>query len=129
MSSRGILALAAIFGATGVAAGAFGAHALANRLSAADLAIFETAARYQMYHAVALLGLGAWIDRRPSPRLSWAARLWIAGILVFSGSLYLLVLTQLRWLGAITPFGGTAMILGWVLLAVDAIRSTPKASH
>jgi uncharacterized membrane protein YgdD (TMEM256/DUF423 family) len=121
MAPRRSLALGAVLGALGVALGAFGAHALRDRLTPADLATFETGVRYQMYHAVALLGLAAWTDRVPSPKLAWAAWCFGAGVVVFSGSLYGLVLTQQRWLGAITPFGGVALIAGWVLVALASI--------
>lgn len=121
MTGRRLLAVAALLGAAGVALGAFGAHALETRLAAADLATFETAVRYQMYHAVALLGLAAWIDRTPAPRLLWAAYSWVAGVTIFSGSLYLLVLTDTRWLGAVTPLGGVALIAGWLLVASQAL--------
>ncbi len=121
MTARQILGLGAALGALGVALGAFGAHGLRDRLTPADLGVFETAVRYQMYHAVALLGLAAWVDRSPSPKLGWVAWCFALGVAVFSGSLYLLVLTQARWLGAITPFGGVSLIGGWVLLAVAAL--------
>ena len=73
-----------------------------------------------MYHGIALVALGAWLDRRAVPKLVWAARAWIAGTVIFSGSLYLLVLTGVRALGAITPLGGVALIAGWLLVAADA---------
>lgn len=119
MNARTVLAMAGLAGALGVGLGAFGAHALAARLSPADLATFETGARYQMFHAVALLGLGAWIGRHPARRLAWAARAFGFGTLVFSGSLYALVLTGQRWLGAVTPIGGVALIAGWILVMVE----------
>jgi len=112
----------ALSGLVAVAAGAFGAHALRDRLSADMLATFETGARYQMYHALALL-LVAWaITRWPGPLTTTAGWLFVIGTLIFSGSLYLLSLTGLRWLGAITPLGGVAFIGGWLLLAVAAWR-------
>jgi uncharacterized membrane protein YgdD (TMEM256/DUF423 family) len=109
--------LGALLGFVGVALGAFGAHALRARLTPADLAIFETGVRYQMYHALALFCV-AWAATRWSGGLVHAAG-WsfVAGILVFSGSLYVLVLTGQRWMGAITPIGGVALLLGWALLA------------
>lgn len=119
MNARTVLAMAGLTGALGVGLGAFGAHALATRLSPADLATFETGARYQMFHAVALLGVGAWLDRHPAQRLEWAARAFGLGVLIFSGSLYTLVLTGHRWLGAVTPIGGVALIAGWVLVMVE----------
>lgn len=100
-----------------VAAGAFGAHGLKSRLSADILDIFETAARYQMYHALALLA-AAWAQTRwPGALASAAGWLFVAGTVLFSGSLYVLSLTGLRWLGAITPLGGLAFIAGWLCLA------------
>ncbi len=119
MNARTVLAMAGLTGAFGVGLGAFGAHALAARLSPADLATFETGARYQMFHAVALLGVGAWLDRHPARRLQWAARAFGLGVLIFSGSLYAVVLTGHRWLGAVTPIGGVALIAGWILVMVE----------
>jgi uncharacterized membrane protein YgdD (TMEM256/DUF423 family) len=101
-----------------VAAGAFGAHALRARLSPHLLAVFETGARYQMYHALALLAV-AWLAAvRPGANsVVWAGGLFLLGTVVFSGSLYTLALTGQRWLGAITPLGGVAFLAGWVCLA------------
>jgi len=101
-----------------VAAGAFGAHALKARLSADRLALFETAARYQMYHAVALLGVAWALTRWPAPPVRAAGWLFLAGTAVFSGSLYLLAWTGARWLGAVTPLGGLCFLAGWLSLAV-----------
>lgn len=115
------MALGGVLGALGVAFGAFGAHALRGTLSPADLATFETATRYHLLHAVALVGVGLWLDRETNPRLAWAARLFTAGILIFSGSLYLLVTLDQRWLGAVTPIGGVALISGWLLIAGAAL--------
>ncbi len=120
MTGRRVLFAGAVLGGLSVALGAFGAHALRDRLSPADLQIYETGARYQMYHALALVGLGLWLEREARPRLVWAARAWLAGTAIFSGSLYLLVLTGVRALGAFTPLGGVALIAGWLLVAVDA---------
>lgn len=107
----------------GVAAGAFGAHALRGALSARDLEIFETAVRYQLIHALALLVVGLWMALRPSALLVVSGWSFVAGVAVFSGSLYALVLTQTRWLGAVTPLGGMAFLLGWLLLAWAALRA------
>ncbi len=108
-----------ILGALAVALGAFGAHGLKARLDAGRLAIFETAARYQLMHALALLAAGLAAAQWPaSPWPVWAGWLFIAGILLFSGSLYLLVFTDKRAFGAITPLGGLAMIAGWLCLAL-----------
>jgi uncharacterized membrane protein YgdD (TMEM256/DUF423 family) len=105
-----------------VAAGAFGAHALRARLAPDLLAVFETGARYQMYHALGLLGV-AWIaSRAPSPLAAWAGWLFLLGTVLFSGSLYALALSGIRIFGAITPLGGLAFMAGWVCLALAARR-------
>jgi uncharacterized membrane protein YgdD (TMEM256/DUF423 family) len=110
----------AISGLIAVAAGAFGAHALRARLSADLLAVFETGVRYQMYHALALFVVAWMVSRVPGAFAEWAGWLFIGGILIFSGSLYLLALTGHRWLGAVTPLGGIAFLAGWVSLALAA---------
>lgn len=115
--------LGAVFGFLGVALGAFGAHALKARLPATDLEIFETAVRYHLVHAVALLALAALAPRIPAGLASLSGWSFSAGILVFSGSLYFLVLTGPRWLGAVTPLGGTALLLGWAALAWGLLRA------
>lgn len=117
---RLFFALGALSGLVAVAAGAFGAHALRARLPAELLAVFETGARYQMYHALALLAVGWAAARWASPVLAWAGWLFVAGTLLFSGSLYLLALTGVRWLGAITPLGGICFLAGWLCLALAA---------
>jgi uncharacterized membrane protein YgdD (TMEM256/DUF423 family) len=115
---RVFLALGGLSGGLAVALGAFGAHALRGRLGPEDLAIFETGVRYQMYHALALLAVGLWIAHAGQSRtLAAAGWLFVAGTVVFSGSLYLLTLTGQRWLGAVTPLGGVAFIAAWLLLA------------
>ncbi len=126
MTGRQALLIGAVFGATGVMAGAFGAHALRARLDPADLAIFETAARYQLYHAVALVGVSIWLEQAVRPPFEWAARLFAIGVVIFSGSLYALVLSGQRWLGAVTPFGGVALITGWLALAAGAMRNPSR---
>jgi uncharacterized membrane protein YgdD (TMEM256/DUF423 family) len=105
-----------------VAAGAFGAHALRARLSPEYLAVFETAARYQMYHALALLAVAWAVTRWPSPLAVWAGWLFVTGTVLFSGSLYILALTGTRWWGAVTPLGGVAFLAGWLCLALAALR-------
>jgi uncharacterized membrane protein YgdD (TMEM256/DUF423 family) len=100
-----------------VALGAFGAHALRARLGPDLLATFEIGVRYQMYHALGLLAVGLALSRWPSSASVLAGWLFIAGTLVFSGSLYVLALGGARWLGAITPLGGAAFIVGWIALA------------
>lgn len=110
----------AIFSAVGVALGAFGAHGLKARVSTDLLAVFETGVRYHMYHAFALLAVGWAASRNPASVLQVAGFLFSVGIVLFSGSLYLMTLTGARWLGAITPFGGLAFLVGWALLAWGA---------
>ncbi len=116
--TRIFISLAAILGGLSVAAGAFATHALKTRLSDRALEIFETAARYQMYHAIALLVVALLLSRSesqfPLVATGWA---FIVGIIIFSGSLYALSLTDIKILGAITPLGGAAFIFGWLCLA------------
>jgi uncharacterized membrane protein YgdD (TMEM256/DUF423 family) len=106
-----------LLAALGVGLGAFGAHGLKAAVSAERLAVFETGVRYQMYGALGLLALAWAIDRWPERRLATAVWLLVVGTVIFSGSLYLLVLTDTPRLGAVTPFGGVAMIGGWALAA------------
>ena len=115
--------LGAAAAALGVMAGAFGAHALKARVPADLLVIFETGNRYHMYHALGLILVGLVADRLPSGSTSVAGWGLTLGILLFSGSLYLMTLTGMRWLGAITPLGGVAFIVGWLALAWAAFRS------
>lgn len=115
-------ALAGISGFIAVALGAFGAHGLRDRLAPDMLAIFEVGVRYQMYHALALLGVALLLDRWPSGTLQGSGWCFVAGTLIFSGSLYVLTLTGTRWLGAVTPLGGVAFLAGWALLAWAASR-------
>ncbi len=112
----------ALFAFIAVAAGAFGAHGLRDILPADLLEVFETAARYQMYHSFALLVAAILISRWASRAARTAGWLFIAGILIFSGSLYILALTGIRWLGAVTPLGGVAFLAGWLCLAAAAWR-------
>ena len=120
--TRTFVALGAISALLAVAAGAFGAHALRARLSPDLLAVFETAARYQMYHALGLLAVAWMVTRWPGPWPVRAGWLFVAGTVLFSGSLYALALTGVRWLGAITPLGGAAFLAGWLCLAWGASR-------
>jgi uncharacterized membrane protein YgdD (TMEM256/DUF423 family) len=116
------LSVAAILGGLSVVAGAFASHALRDRISERSLEIFDVGARYQMYHALALLLVAVLISRTPSPPTTLIASGWlfIVGIAIFSGSLYALSLTGIKILGAITPLGGVAFILGWGALAIAA---------
>jgi len=100
----------------GVALGAFAAHGLKSRLSPDMLTIFEVGVRYQMYHAFGLIAVAWAITRWPEANLNSAGWCFIAGIVIFSGSLYLLSFTGMRWLGAITPIGGLAFLAGWAIL-------------
>jgi uncharacterized membrane protein YgdD (TMEM256/DUF423 family) len=118
---KGFIKTAALLGALSVMLGAFAAHGLKKILTADDLQIFETAVRYQFYHVFALLGVGILYASFSGKLMVWAGKFFIAGIILFSGSLYLLCYVKynqlpLNWLGAITPFGGAAFIAGWVLL-------------
>jgi uncharacterized membrane protein YgdD (TMEM256/DUF423 family) len=106
-----------------IGAGAFGAHGLRHRLAPDSLAVFETAARYQLYHALALLAAAWAASRWPGVLPVWAGWCFLVGTVLFSGSLYGLSLTGTRWLGAITPLGGAAFLAGWLCLALSA-RST-----
>jgi uncharacterized membrane protein YgdD (TMEM256/DUF423 family) len=122
MMERTFFTLGAVFAGLAVAAGAFGAHALRDRLAPDMLAIFETGVRYQMYHALALLGVAWATVRWPESSAVLAGWCFVAGIVVFSGSLYVLALTGTRWLGAITPLGGLAFLAGWALLVWTVSR-------
>jgi len=116
-----LAALGAINALIAVAAGAFGAHALKERLDAHLLEVWETGARYQMYHALGMLG-AAWLAARGLGLAATGGWVMQAGVVVFSGSLYALALSGQKWLGAITPLGGLAMMAGWALMAIAALR-------
>ena len=124
--SRFFLVLAAVNGFVVVGLGAFGAHGLENLLTPQALATWDTAVRYHMFHAggLALAGLVASLQA-PSGALRWSGHLLQAGIFLFSGSLYLLALSGLRWLGMVTPLGGVAFLAAWALLAVHLLRQSP----
>ena len=117
---RTFMFVGALMGFVGVGIGAFGAHGLKGRLSAEMLAVFETGVRYQMYHALALLALGAMMSRLDGRAVVVAGWSFTAGILIFSGSLYALALSGVTMLGAITPIGGLAFLIGWIALAIAA---------
>jgi len=114
---------AAVAGFLGVACGAFGAHALRARLSPEMLAVFETGVRYQMYHVFATFAAAWACGRWPLRVFGAAGVMFLAGIVVFSGSLYALALSGERWLGAVTPFGGLAFLTGWLMLAIGTWRA------
>jgi uncharacterized membrane protein YgdD (TMEM256/DUF423 family) len=112
------LMAAALSGFIAVALGAFGAHGLKQRLSADLLAVYQTGVQYHFYHTFALLAVGLLMLHMPAnASLRWSGILFIAGIVIFSGSLYVLGLTGVKWLGAITPLGGVAFLVAWLLLA------------
>ena len=110
----------AVTGGLAVALGAFGAHILMQRLDPNELNIFEIGARYQMYHAFALIAVGFFATRVTTPWLNLAGFLFIAGTTIFCGSLYILSITGIKWLGAITPIGGLLLIAAWSLFAYSA---------
>jgi uncharacterized membrane protein YgdD (TMEM256/DUF423 family) len=120
--TRAFVVLGAFSALVAVGLGAFGAHGLRSRLVPDMLATFEIGVRYQMYHALALLAV-AWASTRwPGGAVNAAGWLFVAGTLVFSGSLYVLSLTGQRWLGAVTPLGGACFLAGWLALAWGALR-------
>lgn len=115
--TRFFVVAGAVLAGLGVAAGAFGAHGLEGRVTPERMETFHTAVTYQMYHALALLVIGGLIAQGSGTLLYAAGYCFVGGILVFSGSLYVLVLTDTPWLGAVTPFGGGALLVGWGLFA------------
>lgn len=122
MQASSFIATAAILMFIGVAAGAFGAHGLKQMLSADMLAIWQTAVSYQMVHGLGMLALGIMLQQQDNALLRKAAWAMLAGVVIFSGSLYALALTGVRILGAITPIGGVAFLAAWAMLAWAAIR-------
>lgn len=124
MTSKIILSIASISGALAVGIGAFGAHALKTKLEASNLlGTYQTAVQYHFYHTLLLLVIGLIMYKIESPLLVYSAYATIAGIFLFSGSLYTLCLTNTRWLGAITPIGGLCFILGWMFLLGTILKS------
>jgi uncharacterized membrane protein YgdD (TMEM256/DUF423 family) len=124
---KGFLRTAALIGAISVMLGAFAAHALKNLFSPENLQTFETAVRYQFYHVFALLAAGILYASFPGKLMEWAGRSFIIGIILFSGSLYLLCYVKyqeipMNWIGAITPFGGTAFIAGWIMMFMAILK-------
>ncbi|MCH9047380.1 MAG: DUF423 domain-containing protein [Proteobacteria bacterium] len=118
------LALGCINAMLVVLIGAFGAHALKARLTVENMAVFQTGVQYHFYHAVGLILLGLIALQIPiTPYLRWSGWLMLVGIILFSGSLYALSITNIRWLGMITPFGGMAFILAWLLLTIGIMKS------
>lgn len=123
--SKTILMTAALLMALAVAIGAFGAHGLKSHLSDEMMQTYKTGVEYHFYHALGLLLVGVLSLSMPSGLLNWSAVLLAAGIILFSGSLYVLAVTGIKWLGAITPFGGLSFIVGWVLLFVAVWKKLP----
>ena len=119
--ARSFLAAGALFGLLSVALGAFAAHGLQSSLSADLLNVFHTGVQYQMYHALALLFTGLLVQRAPSRSATVAGWLFIIGIVLFSGSLYVLALTQVTAFGIVTPLGGLAFLAGWFALFMAAL--------
>lgn len=120
---RMFVMLAALFGFLGVALGAFGAHGLKDRLEPRLLEVFEVGVRYQMYHALALIASAWAVQRFPGTLSTVSGWSFVIGILIFSGTLYLMAMTGIRWLGAITPIGGVAFLVGWGALFLAAMWS------
>jgi uncharacterized membrane protein YgdD (TMEM256/DUF423 family) len=125
MNSRNLIVCAALVMAVGVGAGAFGAHALRGLVAPDRMPIWHTAVLYQLIHGLGMLGVALLGMQFPSARLKAAGALMFAGVIIFSGSLYTLVLTDTGWLGAITPIGGVAFIAAWCLLALAALNRAP----
>lgn len=117
------LLIGSAYGLLGVVLGAFGAHALKARLTPDLLAVWKTAVEYQFYHAFALLLVGFWLRAQAHPALNVAGVCFTLGVILFSGSLYALVLSGVRGLGAVTPLGGLLFIIGWIALGLAALRS------
>ena len=128
MTSRNFILLASLFGFLGVAFGAFGAHALAARFAEHPTreATFHTAVHYQMIHALALIGAAWLLERAPSRVARWAGILFAVGTILFSGSLTILSVFEVRMMGAVAPLGGLALLGGWVCLGIAAWRTPAK---
>jgi uncharacterized membrane protein YgdD (TMEM256/DUF423 family) len=127
MSAAGALVVGALSGALSVLLGAFGAHALEDRLSPRSLELMSTAVQYQAVHALALLAVAILLARGPNRALVASAWAFAVGLVLFPGSLYLLALTAQGWLGAVAPIGGTAFVAGWLLLAWGGSRALTEA--
>jgi uncharacterized membrane protein YgdD (TMEM256/DUF423 family) len=117
-TARTFSIIAAAFGMLGIAFGAFGSHALKSAISAEMLSVFETSIRYQMYHCFALFVVAWSLQLKRSRKFQYAGWSFVAGIVLFSGSLYILALTGIRVFGIITPFGGLSLLMGWLMLAL-----------
>ncbi|KAA0888568.1 DUF423 domain-containing protein [Pusillimonas sp. ANT_WB101] len=124
MSDRLLVITGSLVLLTGVAAGAFGAHGLKRVIDPSMMSVWQTAVLYQLVHGLGMLALAALGARFGSPLLSYAGIFMFAGIIIFSGSLYTLVLSQIKWLGAVTPIGGLAFLIAWALVALAAYRAS-----
>lgn len=129
MRTQTLIVIAALLLMAGVGTGAFGAHGLKARISADMLAVWQTAVLYQLVHALGLLSVAAVRPLLHTRLASFAAGFLLAGVVLFSGSLYALALTGVRVIGAITPVGGVCFMLGWLLLAIAALRKPPQANR
>jgi uncharacterized membrane protein YgdD (TMEM256/DUF423 family) len=121
--SKTILMAGAVFLALAVLTGAFGAHALKDRLPAGMMQVYKTGVEYHFYHALGLLLVGVLSVQYPSSWINWSAGCLVAGLVLFSGSLYAMALTGIRVLGAVTPLGGLSFVAGWILLFVAILKS------
>ena len=129
MNARSIITAGAVLLVFAVVFGAFGAHIVQDRLTPDRFEVYKTGVEYHFYHALGLLLLGVIMMKMPGNRwLVWSGYSLMAGILIFSGSLYVLTLTDTGWLGAVTPLGGVAFILGWIFLAVGVLKADSKVS-
>lgn len=122
MNQKSLLIIASLFGLTGVALGAFGAHGLRGIVPPDLLATFETGVRYQMHHTFALFATALLFDRAENGKLRTAGIFFVAGIVIFSGSLYAMTFTGIRMFGAVTPFGGLGFLTGWVFLLLASLK-------
>jgi len=123
-TSRTFIIIGSIAGFLSVALGAFGAHGLKQSLSSELMAIYQTAVSYQIYHSLALILIALIFQYQQNKFIKASGWIMLAGMMVFSGSLYLLTLTDTRWLGAITPIGGTLLLLSWLLLGLGASKKS-----
>lgn len=123
MSARWVM-VAAVIGGLSVGLGAFGAHGLKGKIDAEKLANFETAVRYQMYHALCLLAVAWFVGQHPSRWATASAWCFLIGVVFFSGSIYGLTFTSMRWLIPFTPAGGLLLILGWAFLGISALKTS-----
>lgn len=120
-----IIIIGALLLALAIIIGAFGSHALKSRIAPEMMLVYKTGVEYHFYHALGILLIGILSFHIQSCLLNWAAVLLMIGILLFSGSLYVLAITGIKWFGAITPFGGISFIIGWVLLALSVWKKFP----